>query len=147
MDAGTNADNQVAGLRVVVRDYERSFVVATVKKVQFFWDVLQAEADTVACGIQVAKQIGKESIIINTNSQGIANLLSKRKDSRTPISWIVFEIQAQINEFTECKVQFTPRYCNVKAHQLAKFPFEFGESVILVDSYPASVICFLQVSN
>lgn len=40
VNAANNAERQVAGLGVVMRDCEGNFVAATVKKVQFFGDVL-----------------------------------------------------------------------------------------------------------
>lgn len=55
MDAVTNAAQQAAGLGVVVRDCNGSYVAATVKKVQFFGDVQQAKAEAIAWGIQVVK--------------------------------------------------------------------------------------------
>lgn len=66
----------------------------------------------------MAKETGTSLVIINTDS-GVADLVNK-KDSRTPIFWVISEIQELINEFIECKVKFAPTPCNVKAHQLAK---------------------------
>lgn len=48
VDAATNVEKQAAGLGVVVRDCNGSFVAAAVKKVQFFGDVQQAEAEAIA---------------------------------------------------------------------------------------------------
>ena len=67
----------------------------------------------------MAKETGTSLVIINTDS-GVADLVNKKKDSRTPIFWVISEIQELINEFIECKVKFAPTPCNVKAHQLAK---------------------------
>ena len=75
----------------------------------------------------------------------IADLVNKRKNSRTLIFWVISEIQKLINEFSECKVHFTPRSCNVQAHQLAKLALEYEEVVIWVDSFPENVMCILQV--
>lgn len=93
----------------------------------------------------MAKETGTSSVIINTDSEGVADLVNKKKDSRTPIFWVISEIQELINEFIECKVKFAPRPCNVKAHQLAKLALEYKESAIWLDLFPANVMYILQV--
>lgn len=116
------------------------------KKVNFFEDVQQAEAEAIDWGCHVAKEIGQSLVLLNTDSQGIADLVNKRKNNKTPIFWIISEIKKLISEFSECKVQFTPRTCNVQAHQLAKLALGYEEAVIWVDSPPEYVRSFLQVS-
>lgn len=63
----------------------------------------------------MAKETGTSLVIINTDSEGVADLVNKKKDSRTPIFWVISEIQELINEFIECKVKFAPRPCNVSS--------------------------------
>lgn len=142
VDAATNVGEQAAGLGVVVRDCNGSYVAATVKTVQFFGDVQQSEAKAIAWGIQVAKQTGNLSVIIETDSQRVADLVNK-KDSRTPICWVISEIQELSKECIEWKVKFTLRTCNTKAHRLAKLALEFVKPAIWVDLFPANVLCIL----
>ena len=78
VDGATNLEKQATGLGVVVRDCRNFFVAAVVKKVHFFGDVQQAEEKAIAWGCQVAKEIGQSSVLVNTNSQGIAELVNKR---------------------------------------------------------------------
>lgn len=69
--------------------------------------------------------------------------MNKKKDSRTPICWVISEIQELSKECIECKVKFTLRTCNTKAHRLAKLALEFVKPAIWVDLFPANVLCIL----
>ena len=83
MDAATNIAKQVAGLRVVLRDFNASFIAAAVKTSKFYGDVIFAESEAVEWGLQVARTIDMSSIIVETDSQGVSNILNNKKSNRT----------------------------------------------------------------
>lgn len=71
--------------------------------------------------------------------------MNKKKDSRTPICWVIYEIQELSTECIECKVKFTPRTCNTKAHRLAKLALKCVEPAIWVDLFPENISFILLV--
>lgn len=103
VDAETNVGEQAAGLSVVVRDCNGSYVAAAVKTVQFFGDVQQDEVEAIAWGIQVAKQTDNLSVIIETDSQGVADLVNK-KDRELPLAGLYMRFKSLVKSALSAKL-------------------------------------------
>ena len=72
VDAGTNAKRQCSRLRAI-------------KTATFKDDVLYVEAETAEWGICITKEVDMQSVILETNSQALANLINNNGGNRTEI--------------------------------------------------------------
>ena len=78
---------------VVAKDSTGKFIAAAVKTSQFRRDVTFAEAEAVEWGLQLAKTLEVSSIIVETDSQTVSNLLNSKAGSRTEVFWVISEVQ------------------------------------------------------
>ncbi|KAH9719688.1 reverse transcriptase domain-containing protein [Citrus sinensis] len=147
VDAATKIEKQVAGLGIVLRDFNGSVVAAAVKPSKFYGDIIFAEAEAVEWGLQVARSITMASIIVETDSQGVSDLLNNKKSNRSEVFWVISEIQELVKVFCNVKVQYTPRHCNSIAHSLARLALGCEESVICKNPFPENIWYLFQSSN
>ena len=147
MDAATNKEKKSVGLGVVARDSTGKFVAAAVKTSQFHGDVTFAEAEAVEWGLQLAKTLGVSSIIVETDSQTVSNLLNSKAGSRTEVFWVISEVQDLAKEFGKIRIQYIPRICNAHAHLLAKSAFDYDEPAVWMGTFPENILYLLQSLN
>ena len=147
VDAATKIEKQVAGLGIVLRDFNGSVVAAAVKPSKFYGDIIFAEAEAVEWGLQVARSITMASIIVETDSQGVSDLLNNKKSNRSEVFWVISEIQELVKVFCNVKVQYTPRHCNSIAHSIARLALGCEESVIWKNPFPENIWYLFQSSN
>ena len=81
-----------------------------------------------------------KAIIVESDSQGVVNLVNNKQGSRSEIYWVVSEIQKLAENFERVSIKYTPRSCNVIAHSLAKLALEKCETVVWKGSYPSQVM-------
>lgn len=106
------------------------------KKSKFKGDVSYVEAEAAEWGLRIAKEAGLKAIILETDSQEVANLINKRKESSTEIFWRVQEIQAMMKDFSSFEAKHVPRSCNFCAHSIAKLALENSQSVVWWGNFP-----------
>lgn len=87
----------------------------------------------------MAKNVGLVALIIETNSQMVADLINNRRGSKNEIFWVISEIQDKTKELCNGKVQHSLRSCNVIAHTLAKLAFVYSNTVVWLDSFPMEI--------
>ncbi|XP_015383105.1 uncharacterized protein LOC107175839 [Citrus sinensis] len=147
VNAATKIEKQVAGLGIVLRDFNGSVVAAAVKPSKFYGDIIFAEAEAIEWGLQVARFISMASIIVEIDSQGVSDLLNNKKSNRSEVFWVILEIQELVKDFCNVKVQYTPRHCNSIAHSLARLALGCEESVIWENPFPKNIWYLFQSSN
>ena len=67
----------------------RNVIAAAVKTSRFHGDVLYAEAEAIRWGLQAAVDAGLSLLIIETDSQMVADLINNRKGSKNEIYWVI----------------------------------------------------------
>ena len=82
VDAAIIRKKHLSGLGAVIRDSAGNAIVAAVKTSRFHGYVSYAEAEAVRWGLQAAEDAGLSSLIIETDSQMVANLINNRKGSK-----------------------------------------------------------------
>lgn len=85
VDATISNDKQLSGLGVVIRDSTGKSIAAAIKTTKFHGDVAYAEEETASWGFQVAKNAGLVALIIETDSQMMADLINNRRGSKNEI--------------------------------------------------------------
>ena len=103
----------------MIRDVTGNFIAAAVKTSRFHGDVSYAEAEAVRWGLQAAVDAGLSSLIIETDSQMVADLINNRKGNKNEIYWVISEIQNKLKDLRNVKCHYTPRSCDAIAHSLA----------------------------
>lgn len=83
MDATINKQNRQARLEVVIRDSNSKIIVATVKTSKQWKGVAYAEAEAMEWGLEVVKEVAMSYLIMETDCQEVADLVNKKKESRT----------------------------------------------------------------
>ena len=72
----------------------------------------------------MAKNAALASLIIETDSQMVADLIYNRKGRKNEIYWVISEIQDKIKNLHNVKFQHIPRSCNEIANSLAKLTLD-----------------------
>lgn len=75
VDAATDTERQCSGLGVLIRDSTGKCITAAIKKSKFKGDVSYVEAEAAEWGLSIAKEAGLKAIILETDSQEVANLI------------------------------------------------------------------------
>ena len=99
-----------------------------------------AEAAAMDWGMQVAARAGGKSILIESDSHELVELVNNRISSMSEIVWVIFEILEKKNDFQDFKAQRIPRLCNGIAHSLAKLALQKKESVMWLDKFLADIL-------
>lgn len=130
MDAAVKIKNQIARLRVVVRDSNGEVVAATIQRSMFQRSSPHMEAEAVNLGIKIAQNARYSLMIIESDSQEVMDLILSKKDNIMETSWIIADIQESIQRLNQFSIHHIPRECNVIAHSLAKKALDFENPVI-----------------
>lgn len=99
-----------------------------------------AEAAAMEWGMQVAAKVGGKSVLVESDSHELVELVNKIIRSMSEIAWVIFEILEKKNDFQNFKAQHTPRLCNGIAHSLAKLALQKMESLMRLDEISADVL-------
>ena len=70
-------------------------------------------------------------MIVEIDSQVVADLVLARKITKAEIFGIVSKVQEMMKRLKHVKLQHTPRTCNGFAHTLAKLVLDYSDSLIL----------------
>ncbi|KAH9698869.1 putative reverse transcriptase/RNA-dependent DNA polymerase [Citrus sinensis] len=115
-------------------------LVTTLWKSKFKGDVSYVEVEAAEWGLCIAKEAGLKPVILETDSQEVANLINKRKASSTEIFWRVQEIQAMMKDFSLFEAKHVPRFCNFCAHSLAKLTLGRANSDVWWGNFPPEIL-------
>lgn len=85
VDEAIDKNQQIAGLGVVIKDLSQKTVAAAVRCIQFYEDTSFAEAEAAKWGLYVAQTVRLSSVIIESDSLEVVELINNRKNSRTEI--------------------------------------------------------------
>ena len=85
VDAATNVKRNCFGLGAIIRDSTGKCIVASIKTATFKDDVLYAKTETSEWGVCITKEVGIQSVILETDSQALANLINNNGGNRTEI--------------------------------------------------------------
>lgn len=138
--AATKIQNQVAGLGVIIRNAEGKFIAAAQNRENFSGDVLAAEAKAIQLGIAAAKAAKCRPVIIESDCQEVIDLITRRKCSKTEISWIISDIIEDLKKLNNATLQHTSRLGNDMAHSIPKMALRNVESEIWTDVCPPHLL-------
>ena len=82
VDVAIDKKRQCSGLCAAIRDNTGKYITTTIKNSKFKGDVSFVEVEA-KWGLHTAKEASLQSIILEINSQKVADLINNRKDNST----------------------------------------------------------------
>ncbi|XP_052288651.1 uncharacterized protein LOC127899334 [Citrus sinensis] len=120
-DAAVDMEGGFARLGSIIINYQGEVMVAATSKKPCLGDVEIAEAYTILEGIKLAADVALSPLLVESDSKNVTNFILKGHSSRGELDWIISEIGAFTRQKNnQYKVAYTPRSCNLMAHELAK---------------------------
>lgn len=83
VDAAIDGENRLTGLGAVIRNHKGELVGATVNTVKSLGDVEMNEARVVLWGMQAAFKAGAISVVLESDSKGVIELINNKRGSLT----------------------------------------------------------------
>ena len=136
VDAATDTKRKFSSLRAMIRDSIGKCTAAAIKPTIYKCDVLYAEAEAIKQGVCIDKETRLLAVILETNSQVLADLINNKGGNMTEIHWIISDIQALMNHFSRFVVRYVPRSCNTNAHLLAKMALRKTDPIVWKENFP-----------
>ena len=87
-------------------------VAEVVNTVKSFGDVEIYEAKGALWGIQAAFKAGASSIILESDSKRVIELINNKQSTLTELFWVIFDILEAKKSFQNFKAQHVGRTCN-----------------------------------
>ena len=88
------------------------------------------EARAALWGIQAAMKAEASSIILESDSKRVVELINSKQSTLTELFWVIFDILEVKKSFQNFKAQHVGRTCNTLAHDLAKLALRKSEPCI-----------------
>lgn len=140
VDVVVQNNKQERGLRVVIRNSSGKVIAAAIKNTFFHGNVSFLKAQVVEWGLEVAKKVNLNNLIVETYCSEVADLANNKINNRTKIWWTISKIQKSNKDFQSLVLQYVPRQCNAIAHSLAKRALKSLDTVIWSSEYLVDVL-------
>ena len=105
---------------------------------------LEVEAKAFKAGLQLAKDMGYQNIILEGDSLIIVRALCGISSSPSTINSMIVGMQLLCSDFCSVYVSHVKRQGNKPAHVLAKYALSINESVVWIEETPC---CIQQALN
>ncbi|KAK9214376.1 hypothetical protein WN944_006368 [Citrus x changshan-huyou] len=103
-DAAIYVEEHKVGLGIIIRDSNGDFVAAAMKTSKFIDNIAYAEAQAIYLGMKVAKAAASGALIIESYCSEVVNQILGKTTSNLELSWIISEIQNQMQRVKDIKV-------------------------------------------
>ncbi|KAH6788014.1 hypothetical protein C2S52_007566 [Perilla frutescens var. hirtella] len=125
-----NTDASITGIGGLIRNHMGNVLEAFALKSHKCTDVITTEALACLRGIQMAKDLGVQNLIVEVDNLELANALINRLVPRSCVGNIIHDIFAFTSSFSTITFCWTKRDHNKPAHELARLacsddPFNF----------------------
>ena len=120
MDGAVFKDQKAVGVGVLTRDCNGQVIAALSKKINAQLGPLEAEAKAVEAGIQFAKDIGIQDVILEGDSLTVLNALCGNTSPPSSVAAVVAGIKVLSCYLRQVEFSHVRRQCNRPAHLLAK---------------------------
>jgi ribonuclease HI len=120
VDGSFNPSSTTGSTGCIARDHDGHFLAARSRWNNYAQNALITEALACRDGIELAKSLGVQQVIIETDCQNIVNHWNNRRNERSEIMGILHQVQTHASQLAGCSLQFTRRETNYAAHLCAK---------------------------
>jgi ribonuclease HI len=119
-DGAFNRDSGHGGGGVVLRDHHGVFLAGACRFPPYVIDPEQAELLACRRGLEVAKELGLEKVLLETDCAAVVSKLHCRERDQSLHGPLVEDVKLMLQDFAEAEVRHARRVCNGVAHCLAK---------------------------
>ena len=139
VDGATTKRKNFAGVGSVIRD-ELGRVVATMcRKISTPLGPLEVEAKAFEAGLQLARDMGFQDIILEGDSLILVRALCGLSSPPSTIDSMVVGMQLLCSDFRTVYISHVRRQGNKPAHILAKYALGINESVVWIEESPCCI--------
>ena len=139
IDGAVFKEQKEAGVRVVIRDHFGNFIAGLSMKFRFPLGAIEVEAKAFESGLEFAKDMGIQDIVLEEDSLNIVHALSGNSHAASTIATLIYGMQVTSFEFWNVLFSHIRRNGNILAHQLAKHTLGIFDFSIWIEESP----CFL----
>lgn len=139
---GTRAANGMIGVGGVIRDWNGSWIHGFMLNIGI-GEVLQAEAWGLFSGLQLAKDLGINHIMVESDSAILIALLHSADMDLHPLGTIIQNCKNMISWFATCSISHIHRERNMTADCLAKRSIEADFGLCRLPDMPEFVAAVL----
>ena len=136
-------DQKAAGVGVLTRDCNGQVIAALSKKINAPLGPLEAEAKAVEAGIQFAKDIGIQDVILEGDSLTVLNALCGNTSPPSSVAAVVAGIKVLSCYLRQVEFSHVRRQCNRPAHLLAKHASGIVDFMAWLEENPYFIEQFL----
>lgn len=133
-------NREVRGLGAVIRDHRGGLVASTCTTMKGSWDVVTSEACAVRFGMKIARSLGFDHVIFETDSTQVVHALNCRTYKADYFSTFVKDCDHLANDFSFVKFMVARRSCNQAAHKLAKLAYGIDGTKVWIDGRPCEIM-------
>ncbi|KAL2938556.1 hypothetical protein RDABS01_022005 [Bienertia sinuspersici] len=126
-----------ASVGVVLRDENGDLIAAGVKLTKAF-DVEMAEAEAIRYGMRLAKRLGYERIILESDALSSVQAIMANRSGRSPIYCIYEEITVEKSFFESFNINHVRRSGNTLAHCVARWSINDCIEYVWWGAFPQS---------
>ena len=100
VDAVIKSQEQYLGLGIAIRNHKGDFVATAVKKSSFYGNVASVEAEAVDWGLKIVEKEACIPLIMESDSKGVVDLITRKKKSNLEIGWTISEVQQRLKRLS-----------------------------------------------
>ncbi|KAJ4711023.1 Ribonuclease H-like domain containing protein [Melia azedarach] len=146
VDAAVNFADGWTGLGATVRNTRGEVILAATWRCSSPDDVEFSEALAIFEGLKMARAVGLHSLVIESDSKNVIDLILGKIKSYKQVGWLVSEIQ-DMAVAGNCLFKSVPRVCNVAAHMLAKMALLSPDNNVWLEEAPSELSPFLYANS
>ena len=143
MDGAVFKDQKAVGVGVLTRDCNGQVIAALSKKINAPLGPLEAEAKAVEAGVQFAKDIGIQDVILEGDSLTVLNALCGNTSPPSSVAVVVAGIKVLSCYLRQVEFSHVRRQCNRPAHLLAKYASGIVDFMAWLEENPYFIEQFL----
>ncbi|KAJ4723487.1 PHD finger-like domain-containing protein 5B [Melia azedarach] len=130
----------------IVRNSKGEVILAATWRCSFSDNVEFSEALTIFEGLKMARVVGLHSLVIESDSKNVVDLILGKIKSYREVGWLVYEIQ-DMAVAGNCLFKSVPRVYNAATHMLAKMALLSSDNNVWLEEAPPELIPFLYVDS
>ena len=139
VDGATTKHQNTVGVGFIIRDELGRVVAAMSRKIQAPLGPLEVKAKAFKAGLQLARDMGYQDIILEGDSLILIRALCGLSSPPSTIDSMVVGMQLLCSDFRTVYVFHVRRQGNKPAHILAKYALSINDSVVWIEETPCCI--------
>ena len=146
VDGATSEDSRPSSIGVIIRDNRSVTIAAMCMSLPGQYTSLGIETIAIEKGVLLAKEIGLQEILLETDALTVAQSLAAG-DKGGCLDHFIQGISENLRSFTVWQINHLKRDCNKVAHELAQFAKRNGTNQVWKGVSPPMVQHLLQLDK